>query len=111
MATRLGKLRERITIQKPPQTDDLFGGKHDDEDWIDVKHVWASIEPVSANQVFFSQSLEHRVTHKVIIRTFDDLESNMRIKFGERIFQIQSYRDFMERDRFTEIMAEEGAAS
>lgn len=110
MKSTIGKLRERVTIQKPMQTDDLYGGKHDEE-WEDVKHVWAAIEPISANQVFFSQSLEHRVTHKVIIRTFDDLSSEMRLVYGERILQVKSFRDIEERGRFTEIMAEEGVAS
>ena len=109
--SRIGELRERIKIQKPSQTDDMFGGKENDEPWIDVMTVWASIEPVSASQLAFSMSLEHRVTNKIIIRSFAELETNMRIKFGDRIFQIQSYRDFKERDRFIEISVEEGSAS
>lgn len=103
------QLRNQIVIQTNTLTVDGIGGNT--ETWATFATVWARIEPLSANQVFFSESLQHRVTHKITIRDLASLSSKMRISFDSRIFYIKSFRDLLEKNRFTEIMAEEGAAS
>ncbi len=104
-------LRHRIVIEEVALTGDGLGGQT--ELYSTHATVWAKIEPVSANQISFSQSLEHRVTHKITVREYSGLvlKSDMRITFESRIFHIRSFRNMLERDKFIEIMAEEGAPS
>lgn len=105
----IGKLRHRIVIQKPTLSTDSIGGKT--ETWSTLDTVFAAIEPVSANQTWMAERLEHRVTHKITIRYRDDLTSDMRIYFDSRYFYIQGFRKILETDHWSEIMAAEGEAS
>lgn len=102
----IGQMRQRVTIQSVTQTPNGSGGFF--ESWGTFTTVWASIEPVTAAQKFGYMQLSHEVTHKIIVRFFSGLTSAMRILYGTRIFAVQSYRDFEERNRFLEIMAKEG---
>lgn len=105
----VGKLRKRIVIQSQTRTMDDTGGNT--VTWGTFATVWAEIEPKSANQVLWSMSLQHRVTHKVTIRQLVGVDSSMRILYGSRIFQIHGFRNLEEFGRFMEIDAEEGQAS
>ena len=105
----VGALRERIVIQNRTLTTDGMGGST--EALTTFGTVWARIEPVSANQMFFSMQLQHRVTHKITIRKLAGIGNQMRISFENRTFQVHAFRDIEERGQYTEIMCEEGAGS
>lgn len=105
-----GELRHRVTIQQLSETRDSQGG-FNDPSWSTRATVWAKITPVSTSQEFFSERLEHRITHKIFIRYRSDLNIKDRISYGSRIFQVQGFKDPDERKRFLEISAEEGSAS
>ena len=102
-------LRHSVTIQERTLTADGQGGST--ESWSTFTTAWVAIEPTSAAQQFYAQHLKHRVTHKITARYFSGLTSDMRIIFGSRTFHVRGYRDLEERNRFYEIMAEEGAPS
>lgn len=107
----IGKLRHRITFQKETRVDDGGGGSA--STWGDISGtatVWASVEPLSGREVLFGQQLQASVTHRIKLRHKSDISEAMRIKFGSRFFNIRSIRHIEERDRWTEIMAEEGVA-
>lgn len=104
-----GEMRHRITIQQRSLASDGIGGST--ETWSTLATVWSKIEPMSAGQVAWASSLEHRVTHKITIRYRSDLTSDMRIQYGGRIFHVKGYRNLEERNLWTEINAEEGAPS
>lgn len=109
MKTKTGHLRELITIEQPTRTTDNQGGAT--IAWSTFSQVWARIEPLSASQVLFSQSLQHRITHRVTIRELSGVTTAMRITYGSRTFQIHGIRDLEEKNRFVEIAAEEGAGA
>lgn len=107
----IGKLRHEITIQEVVRVEDGQGG-FSSEGWTTFgpPTVWAKITPLSSREIFFSQSMQARVTHKIIVRDFPGITSAMRVKFGERYFHIKGTpRNFEERGIYTEIIAEEGA--
>lgn len=105
----IGDLNKRIMIQKRNLTDDGIGGQ--EEAWVEFRSVWAKLEPVSAWQQYHSMQLKKRVTHKITIRYLAGVQTDMRIKFGERTFQIHGIKNVDERNYILELKTEEGTPS
>lgn len=105
----ISSLRHRITIEKPIQVQNDSGGLN--EEWVELAKVSAAIKPLTANQVFYSEQNQHRVTHKITMRYRNDLKTDMRIRYGNLILQVRSFINVGMENRITELMAEEGAAS
>lgn len=103
------QLDKRITLETPTRTDDGIGGG--DITWATFQGAWAKIEPKSANDAFWAKHLEHRVTHKVIIRYVAGVTSKMRVKYGSRYFAIKGVKNVDEASQFLELNCEEGAAT
>ena len=100
----IGKMRHQITFQRPSEEKDELAGYKDD--WIDVATTWAQISPVSGRE-YLTQIRETMVTHKVYCRYRPGITPRMRIKFGERFFQIISVLNWEERNEGLTIMCEE----
>jgi SPP1 family predicted phage head-tail adaptor len=83
-----GELRHKITIQKLVNIQDTFGQPV--EQWPDVVTVWASVNPIIGREFFAAQQVNSEVTHKIKMRYRSDITSDMRIKLGNRIFDIIS---------------------
>jgi SPP1 family predicted phage head-tail adaptor len=113
LASRIGKLRHRITFQEDTGTQDSGGFRT--ESWgnlATVPTVSASVEPLSAGELFQAGQTRVEATHKIVIRERADLTSNMRItatiRGNSRTFYIRGIRTLEERDAtYTEIMAYE----
>lgn len=104
-----GDLRHRITVERSTETRDDYGGQT--VAWTTRFSAWAKITPMSTSQILYARQLEHRVSHKIVIRFRDDIEIDDRISYDSRIFHVRGYKNVEERDRWLEIEAEEGAAS
>lgn len=103
------ELRHRIAIQKRTQSPDGLGGFS--ESWITFASTWAKISPTSARERFFSEKLEHNITHKITIRYRSGISPDMRIQFGTRIFKINGIINPEERNIWLDLLCEEGAGS
>ena len=84
---RTGKLRHRITLQRPglsqdPQTGEMVPG------WQDVATVWASIEPLSAREFIAAQAGQSEVSARVVIRHRDDVDATMRALYRGKLYNI-----------------------
>ncbi|MCH2548122.1 MAG: phage head closure protein [Alphaproteobacteria bacterium] len=106
------RLRHRVVLQSP----DLVpanGGQFSVE-WEDAGAVWAEIRPVDnrslTGEVVFGEQLVGRISHAVLIRFRKDVSADMRIKFGERYFNIRSVINVDERSEMLRIFAEENSA-
>lgn len=73
-----GKLRHRVTIQKPVETQDDESGAVDVV-WHDVATVWAAIEPLSAREFIAAQAEDSRISARVTIRYRQDVTAKMRL--------------------------------
>jgi len=62
----IGDMRHRITFQQPQKTADGYKGHT--VQWQDVVTVWASVEPLSGREYFYSHQIKAEVTHRVRIR-------------------------------------------
>ena len=101
--------RHRIVIETPTKVSDGQGGYT--FTWATFKSVWASVNPVKAQQVFFAGQLQHQVSHKIKTRYVSGLLAVMRINFDGRIFKIRQIRDIAERKQYHEVMAWENKQS
>ena len=109
MTTSIGRMRHRVTIQKPTATTDTGGGSS--ISWGLLKEVFADIQPQSGNYGSEHEQEKEKITHKLIMRYRADIGTNYRIKFGTRIFNIHTIINEDERDRFLILQCQEGAVT
>jgi len=109
MTTSIGRMRHRVTIQKPTATTDTGGGSS--VSWGTLKEVYADIQPQSGKSMFQHGQEKEKVTHKLIMGYRADMGTNYRIKFGTRIFNIHSILNEDERSRYLVLQCEEGATT
>lgn len=105
----IGTLRHRVTIQSETRTADGAGGFT--LTWADVATVWGAVEPLKGMERLRAQQIEAPVTHSVTIRHRTDVSTKERIKFGTRLFNIRDVINPDERDRWLELLCEEGVAT
>jgi len=103
--TDIGAMRHRITFQQPIETPD--GHKGHTVKWQNVVTVWASVEPLTGREYFFSHQIKAEVTHRVRTRYREDITTKMRGKLGERILAIESILDLKEAHKTLEILCRE----
>lgn len=102
---RIGKLRHRVKLQVYTATRDSFGGEV--EAWTDIAELWASIEPISGKEYFASQQINAEVNTKIVIRYKAGVNPKMRIKFGDRFFEIVSVICIQEKRKEIHLMCKE----
>lgn len=101
----IGELRQRVVFQSAVKLDDGYGGKQ--VIWQDAFSAWALIEPLSAHEKFEAMSVQSRITHRVYIRYRSDVSTGMRIRYGDRLFEIEGILDVGEQKRFLELLCSE----
>ena len=102
---RAGSLRHKITFQQLTVANDTWG--HSAETWTDQVTTHAAIWTLRGVERIESMKLDNEITHKIRVRYKRGLHPKMRIKFGERYFNILSMIDPDERHIYYEIMASE----
>ncbi len=85
---KIGDLTERVTLRKPVETEDGYGGKR--KTWQDVADVWAGIQSVSSGVRFFAQQRLGEVTHKIYLRHRSDVDLGWQIRCGEDHYSVSS---------------------
>ncbi len=108
----LGSLRHRLVIQAERSTSDGGGGQSDP--WADpviIATVWGKVEPLTGAERLRAMQIEDRFRHRIIIRHRPGITPAMRIVFGSRVFNIRAAINREERDRFLELLCEEGVAT
>lgn len=104
--TAIGDMRHRITVQEPVKSPDGYKGHT--VQWRDLIEVWASVEPLSGREYFYSHQIKAEVTHRVKIRYRTDITVKMRIKLSEdRALAIESILDLQERHEILELLCRE----
>ena len=101
----------RITIQAENPTTDAGGGQTDP--WASpttVATVQACIEPMSGRELINAMQLQDAITHKITMRYRAGIIAKQRIAFGSRLFNIRAVINVEERNRFLELMVDEGVA-
>lgn len=102
---RAGNLRHKIVLQQKTVDDNTYGQSI--PTWTDQIITYAAIWPLRGVEKMESLKLDNEVSHKIRIRYQKDAHPKMRIKFGERYFNILSIINPDERNIYQEIMAME----
>ncbi|HDR1907264.1 TPA: phage head closure protein [Pasteurella multocida] len=102
---QIGKLRHRITLQKQVNTLNEFGATV--TEWQDFAVVWAEIKPFFGREYFAAQQMQSEITTQIFIRYLPEVLPTMRVKFGERFFEIVSVINANERNIYLQLMCRE----
>lgn len=103
------RLRHRITLEKM-QLISTEGGQFI-QNWQVIDTVWAEIVPSSSGgESLFGEQLEAPVSHRITLRYRADVDAQMRVAFGERIFNIRKVFSPEERRETLVMLAEEHVA-
>ena len=81
-----GLLNKRITIQTRTSTQDASGQPL--ETWTTFATVSANIKPLVGRDYLAARQLVDELTHDVTIRYCSGILPKMRIKYGDRYFEI-----------------------
>lgn len=98
-------LRHRIAIERDVRTPDGGGGA--EVAWQLVAEVWAAIWPRTASEQLESDRAAGTATHDIWIRYRPDVTPQMRIAFGNRIFNIRGVLDMDGKRRWLKCVSEE----
>lgn len=96
---RPGQLRHRIEIQALTVTPGSMG--EPTETWATSATIWGAVYPLKGKEWFESKgkAIRAEVTHRVHIRYMPGITPKHRVKFGSRIFRIESVLNPEERNR------------
>lgn len=103
-----GELRERVTLQMAQRARDAVGGFS--EQWLPQAEVWARVQPMGAGERFWRQQIEAKADWRVSIRYRSDVTTKLRVRWGNRLFQIRGVTNPDERKVFLDLACEELAA-
>lgn len=102
---RAGALRHRITLQANTNAYDDYGDISNT--WTTGDEIWGSVNPVSGKEEDLGSELVGVVTHFIKVRYKASVSVANRIVFDSRVFQIESVRNWQERNVFLELLCKE----
>lgn len=102
---RAGQLRQRVTIQEKSVTRNSYG--EEVITWSDVATVWASVEPLSGREFLDAQRAGAEVTTRIRIRYRSGIAPEMRVTYGDHVYDIKAVIDVEERHREIQLMCRE----
>lgn len=92
-----GRLRHRISLQRKTAVLDSNGDVVQDQNtgevlyaWSELAQLWAAIEPLSGREFIQSQGVQSRVSGRMVIRYYPNINAGMRILHGNDIFNIEA---------------------
>lgn len=99
-----GKMHSRIELQSSSATND-YGEEL--LTWATYATVWAHIEPLSGRELLRAEAVDSQNTVRVRIRYNSSVDSTDRIRFGSRIFEINSVSNPDEKNKELELLCSE----
>ena len=101
----VGGLRRRLTIESPVDTADDNGGAG--RAYAVAGEAWARVTPLRMEHRFLAGREEQRVTHHVVLRFRDDIETGARFRDRDRIFRVLAVEDADERRTYLRALCED----
>lgn len=105
----LGKMRHKIQFESRDKTSDGAGGFS--SSWDEAKEVWAHMKPASMRENFRGMKISEETSYEFTIRYQTGISAGQRIKYNDRIFNVKSVLNRDERDKYLDILAEEGVVT
>ena len=101
----IGRANKRITFCRYEEKESDLSQM--EQALIEVKTVWASVEPTRGREYQEAQRIRQELTYKITTRYHKGINQNMLIKFGGRYFEIISVINVRERNEMLEIICTE----
>lgn len=105
----IGDLKHRITIQQFTTTVNNNG--FEVEDWINYKTIWASISNLHGREYFQAAAVQAEKTIKFTVRYNQNINTDMRIVFNSKNYDIKFIDNIKYENKFMEIQGLEVVAS
>ena len=102
---QIGKRRHRITLQARVKTQNTTGEKV--PAYADYRTIWAKIETLTGRELENAKQVTSEVTHKVNIRYNSNVTVTNRVKFRDRVFDINAALDPDERKKQLDLYCKE----
>ncbi|PRD45800.1 head-tail adaptor protein [Phyllobacterium phragmitis] len=93
-----GRLSSELALERIRPAPDGIGGYTEKRE--EVATLWGRVEPVSDTARYFGAQPLEEITHRIILRFRNDVESGMRLRKGERHFTIITVHDPDESRRY-----------
>lgn len=90
----IGKLRHRIIIQTQRLRPSVYGAAV--PEWGDLHTVWAEVKPISGRELLLANQIHAETTTQIWLRYLPNIDHTMRVKFGERHFEIVAIQNWRE---------------
>lgn len=101
----IGRTNKRITFCRYEEKENTL--LQIEQALIEVKTVWASVEPTRGREYQEAQRIRPELTYKITTRYHKGITPDMFIKFGERYFNIVSIINVREQNAMLEIICTE----
>ncbi len=99
----IGDLRHRITLQKFTTVVNENG--FEEETWQDYKIVWASVSNLPGREYYQAAAIQAEKTVKFLIRYVEGIDTDMRIFFNDKQYNITSIDNMKYANKYIEIKA------
>lgn len=101
----IGRTNKRITFCRYEEKENTL--LQIEQVLIEVKTVWASVEPTRGREYQEAQRIRPELTYKITTRYHKGITPDMLIKFGERYFNIVFAINVRERNEMLEMICTE----
>jgi SPP1 family predicted phage head-tail adaptor len=101
----VGAFRERVTLYSQSQTVDAAGSMT--TAWTQGESIWAQITPLSANQIVLAGRDDAIRNYVMMIRYRTDINTNSRVIWRGRKFDVQGVTDQTEQRVFLTVYLKE----
>lgn len=102
-------LREPLVFQRQTLTSDGKGGQA--ITWQTLFSTYGEVKPLSGRETMFAMKLEGKVTHRIYIRYRSDLTEVDRVVVRNEPYQIRAVLNIEMRNRWLELLCEQGVAT
>lgn len=101
----IGRLNKRITFCRYEEVENELHQLK--QELVEVKKVWASVEPTRGKEYTEAQRLRPELTYKIYTRYLSGITPDMYIKYKNMIFEIVSVADVRMNNEILEIYCTE----
>lgn len=105
MAVRIGRLKDRVRLERISET--LAASGQPANEWVLVTTAWAGIEPISGRERIAGDQVMSDLTHRVMMRYRAGVTPKMRLVNGARVLEIVSVIDTNNRHEQLELLCTE----
>ncbi|MFZ9501090.1 MAG: phage head closure protein [Beijerinckiaceae bacterium] len=87
----IGQLNTRLALEEPVVAIDSIGGAT--VSWSLKAQVWGAVRPLGAREIVAGERRQSEITHLIVLRWRAQVSPGMRLRDGERVFEIVSAVD------------------